>query len=110
MSAIKTVLITTAVLALGSMLFAGAYFVRQQQEDIAVLSFRVQVLEQQTSDIQKRTSINEKKLGDTIRTSNKNFRTVKQNEDDLNEVVKLIVQLLKQAADPSSYSKQRNGL
>jgi uncharacterized protein HemX len=110
MSILKTVIVTTAVLALGVVLTVGSYVVYLQQQDIDALTAQVIVLTDQAADSMKQASTTDKRLDDTIKSANRNFKTLKKGEDDLTEIMGLLIKLLKADSSDSSYIQSRNGL
>ena len=97
-----------ASLVLGAVLTAGGIFIYQQQATITDLSVRVGVLEHQVGKIQKSTEVLENRVDDTIKTTNRNFRTMKKTEDDLTDVLGVNIEARRKSSNPSSY--QRGGL
>ena len=92
---------------LGASLTAGGIFIYQQHETIMDLSFRVAVLESRVDKVQSSTSALGNRIDDTIKRTNRNFRTMKKTEEDITDVLGIIIEAIQKASDPSSY--RRNG-
>ena len=99
MSTLKTVLITTAVLVLGSVI---GFVLWGQQQSIDTLNARVYLLSQQVVEVQNRTDENASRLNRTIKRANKNFSEVKDREDSLESIVKIIAKIIVSSASPET--------
>ena len=104
---------------LGASLTAGGIFIYQQHETITDLSVRVVVLEHQVGKIQKSTEVLENRVDDTIKTTNRNFRTIRKTESDITDVLGTIITAIQKAeknqtnpeSNPSDFQNhQRNGI
>ncbi len=110
MSTFKTVLITTAVLVLGSALSVAGYVIWSQDQELFYLSARVELLTKQMDGVRNQTDENTARLSRTIKTVNKNFTNFGDREDGLEAVIKLVVKALTSDSGTPTSLQYRNGL
>lgn len=110
MSTFKTVLITTAVLLLGAALTVAGFVIWSQQQSIDDLSVHVYILNKQMSDVQNQTTDNAARINGAIKTANKNFSNMRDREDSIESLVKLIAKIIVAASpetSPSTFARSR---
>ena len=110
MSTFKTVLITTAVLLLGAALTVAGAVIWSQQQSIDDLSVHVYLLNQQVAQVQNRTEDNTTRLNGAIKNTNKNFSNVRDREDNIESLVKLIAKIIVAASpetSPSTFTRSK---
>lgn len=102
MSTLKTVLSTTAVLALGAVITLGWNIAVFQQDRIDSLQTQVSDLQSQIVDVQNQTDENKVRLDHTIKTANKNFSAVSKRQTQLRDAILVLADILKQiGSDPT---------
>jgi hypothetical protein len=113
MSTLKTVFLTTAVLLVGAVLFAGYQIAIYQQDRIDALQSQLSEVQLQVAFVQKQTAKADARLNRTIKTTNKNFATVSDQQDVLRKAILTIIEVMKDgdsAPAPTNYTQSRNGL
>ena len=112
MSTIKTVLTTAAVLFLGAVITAGYQVPVYQQNRIDDLQNQLTGLQDQVVSVQNQTAKDNARLSRTIKTANKNFKTVSDEQDELRDAVLGIITILKSSPDstpaPTTFTQSNN--
>ena len=111
MSTIKTVLTTAAVLFLGAVITLGYQVAVRQQNRIDDLQNQLTALQDQVVSVQNQTAKDNARLSRTIKTANKNFETVSDEQDKLRDAVLGIITILKSGSTsaPSNFTQSHNG-
>ena len=112
MSTIKTVLTTASVLFLGAAITAGYQVSVYQQNQIDTLQNQLTGLQDQIVSVQKQTTRDNARLSQTIKATNKNFKTVSDEQDELRDTVLGIITILKSSPDstpaPTTFTQSNN--